>query len=135
MQILDNGLFIKNGNFQYAWFKVRKDSETIYRCVALRELLVIPVSSKDDYDLLGKQWGALRGLHNAGVSFVYTAMGIYHPEHIGIVQYYGAAGEGECEEDAAKKAQLGVSSVEAVLANYPQSKTGPPNPDWLKWYL
>jgi hypothetical protein len=135
MQILDNGLSIKNGNFQYAWFKIQKDMEVTYRCVALRELLIIPVSVREDYDLLGKQWGALRGLHNAGVSFVYTAMGIYRPEHIGIVQYYGAAGEGISEETAATKAMLGVSSVTAVLANYPQSKLGAPNPDWLKWYL
>lgn len=135
MQILDNGLSIKNGHFQYAWFHIEKDDETFFRCVALRELLIIPVSMRDDYDLLGKQWGALRGLHNAGVSFVYTAMGIYRPEHIGIVQYYGAAGEGQDEAEASSKALLGVSSVEAVLANYPQSKLGAPNPDWLKWYL
>lgn len=135
MQILDNGLSIKNGDFQYAWFKIQKEAEVIYRSVALRELLIIPVSVREDYDLLGKQWGALRGLHNAGVSFIYTAMGIYRPEHIGIVQYYGAAGEGSTEEESSMKAMLGVSSVEAVLANYPQSKLGAPNLDWLKWYL
>lgn len=135
MQILDNGLSIKNGNLQYTWFKIQKGAETFYRCVALRELLVIPVSDRKEYDLLGKQWGALRGLHNAGVNFVYTAMGIYKPEHVGIVQYYGAAGEGVTEELAAEKAMNGASSVEAVLANFPQSKLGSPNADWLRWYL
>lgn len=135
LTILDNGLSIQNGELRYAWFQIQREAEVFFRCVALRELLVIPVSTRDDYDLLGKQWGALRGLHNAGVSFVYTAMGIYRPEHIGIVQYYGAAGEGEDEATASHKALLGVSSVEAVLANYPQSRLGHPNPDWLKWYL
>jgi len=136
IQILDNGLsFKQSGGFNYAWFKIRKEASEFYRCVALRELMVIPVTDRDSYDLLGKQWGALRGLHNAGVNFVYTAMGIYKPEHIGIVQYYGAAGEGQTEDDAANAALIGASTVESVLANFPQSKLGTPNADWLRWYL
>jgi hypothetical protein len=136
IQILDNGLsFDANGNFHYAWFKIQKDARTFFRCVALRELAVIPVTDREKYDLLGKQWGALRGLHNAGVNFVYAAMGIYKPEHVGIVQYYGAAGEGEDESAAAEKALTGASAVSAVLANFPQSKLASPNSDWLRWYL
>jgi hypothetical protein len=136
IQILDNGLsFDENGGFRYAWFKIQKGDRTFFRCVALRELAVIPVTDREKYNLLGKQWGALRGLHNAGINFVYTAMGIYKPEHIGIVQYYGAAGEGESEEEAAKEALVGASAVIAVLANFPQSQLTSPNPDWLRWYL
>ena len=78
LSILDNGLSIENGNVRYAWFKLQKGFDTLnpadvsefYRCIALRELQVIPVSVREDYDLLGKQWGAVRGLHNAGVNFV-----------------------------------------------------------------
>ena len=61
IQILDNGLsFKQSGGFNYAWFKIRKEASEFYRCVALRELMVIPVTDRDSYDLLGKQWGALR---------------------------------------------------------------------------
>lgn len=135
LKILDNGLTIENGDVRYAWFKLQKGVEEFHRCIALRELQIIPVSVREDYDLLGKQWGAVRGLHNAGVNFVYTSMGIYAPDHIGIVQYFGAAGEGTTREDAAAKALNGVSTVEAVLANFPQSRLGAPNVDWLRWYL
>src|SRR5512134_3235616 len=98
LRILDNGLSISNGDVRYAWFKLQQGDEQFNRCVALRELQVIPVSVREDYDLLGKQWGAVRGLHNAGVNFVYASMGMYAPDHIGIVQYFGAAGEGTTEE-------------------------------------
>ena len=135
LSILNNGLNIRDGGLRYAWFEVQKDSQQFYRCVALRELQVIPVSVREDYDLLGKQWAAMRGLHNAGVNFVYAAMGIYDPEYIGIVQYFGAAGEASTEAEAAAKALVGASTVEAVLANYPQSRLGYPNVDWMQWYL
>jgi hypothetical protein len=135
LSILNNGLAIENGNLRYAWFEVQKDAQRFYRCVALRELQVIPVSVREDYDLLGKQWAAMRGLHNAGVNFVYAAAGIYAPEYIGIVQYFGAAGEAPTEQEAAAKALVGASTVEAVLANYPQSRLGFPNVDWMQWYL
>ena len=135
LTILNNGLTIDNGNLRYAWFELQKDARHFFRCVALRELKVIPVSVREDYDLLGKQWAAVRGLHNAGVNFVYTAMGIYAPEHIGIVQLFGAAGEADTLEKAAQQALIGASTVEAVLANFPQSQLGYPNPDWMQWYL
>ncbi len=135
LSIMNNGLTIEDGDLRYAWFELQKDSRRFFRCVALRELKVIPVSVREDYDLLGKQWAAVRGLHNAGVNFVYTAMGIYAPDHIGIVQLFGAAGEADSVEEAAEKALIGTSTVEAVLANFPQSQLGAPNPDWLQWYL
>lgn len=136
LTILDNGLSVVNGDLRYAWFKLQKDAaEEFYRCVALRELQVIPVSMREDYDLLGKQWAAVRGLHNAGVNFVYTSMGIFDPDHIGIVQYFGAAGEDRTEKSAAEKALNGMATVEAAMANFKQSRLGAPNVDWLKWYL
>ena len=135
LHILDNGLRI-DGGLRYAWFKLSQTGVgDFYRCVALKELAEIPVSVRDDYDLLGKQWAAVRGLHNAGVNFVYAAMGIYDPDHIGIVQYFGAAAEGASEKDAAVKALDGMATVEAVMANFPQSKLAAPTPEWFEWYL
>jgi hypothetical protein len=133
--IMDNGLAIENNNLHYAWFEIEKDERRFFRCVALRELQVIPAFEREDYDLMGKQWGAMIGLHNAGVNFVYASMGIYDPDHIGVVQYFGAAGEAVDRDEAASKAQLGMATVEAVLANFPQSRLGTPNTEWLRWYL
>jgi hypothetical protein len=39
---LNNGLAVENGNLRYAWFEVQKDAQQFYRCIALRELQVIP---------------------------------------------------------------------------------------------
>ena len=60
LTILDNGLRIENGQFRYAWYKVSNNDEApCFRCVALKQLDTIPVSDRDDYNLLGKMWGAL----------------------------------------------------------------------------
>ena len=135
LSIIDNGLRI-DGGLRYAWFKLNYTGVgDFYRCVALKELSEIPVTVREDYDLLGKQWAAVRGLHNAGVNFAYAAMGIYDPDHIGIVQYFGAAAEGLSEKEAASKALAGMATVEAVLANFPQSKLASPTAEWFEWYL
>ena len=135
LNLIDNGLSFSGNGLSYAWFALEKAGRKFYRCVALRELAVIPVSERENYDLLGKQWAAVRGLHNAGVNFVYSSLGIFNPDHIGIVQYFGAAGEGDDEESAATIALRGLTAVESVMANFPQSKLAPPNPDYLRWYL
>jgi hypothetical protein len=136
LTILDNGLRIDDGQFCYAWYKVSNDDGTpYYRCVALKQLDTIPVSDRDDYNLLGKMWGAMRGIYNAGVNFVAANAGIFKPDHVGLVQYFGAAGEGLSEDAAAEKALRGMTTVEGVMANFHQSKLIPPNEDWLRWYL
>jgi hypothetical protein len=135
LSIINNGLRI-DGGLRYAWFKLNYTGVgDFYRCIALKELSEIPVTVREDYDLLGKQWAAVRGLHNAGVNFAYAAMGIYDPDHIGIVQYFGAAAEGLSEKEAASKALDGMATVEAVLANFPQSKLASPTAEWFEWYL
>ncbi len=116
LTILDNGLRFSGDSLVYAWFQLQKDQRTFYRVVALKELSVIPVDVREDYDLLGKTWAAVRGLHNAGVNFVYAATGIYRPVHVGVVQYYGAAAEADSEEAAARKAMSHTRAVEAILA-------------------
>src|SRR5450756_2653856 len=136
LTILNNGLRIDDGQFRYAWYKVsNEDRAPYYRCVALKQLDTIPVSDRDDYNLLGKMWGAMRGIYNAGVNFVAANAGIFKPDHVGLVQYFGAAGEGPSQDAAAEKALRGMTTVEGVMANFHQSKLIPPNEDWLRWYL
>ena len=135
MEILDNGLEIKDEVLQYAWYRLSNQQEEYYRCVGLRELSALPVDSLEDYNLLGKQWAAVRGLYNAGVNFIYTASGIFSPEHIGVVQFYGAAVDAPTREQAASGIQQHLSAVLAVLANFTQSRTRPPNLAWVRWYI
>ena len=135
MEILDNGLHIENDVLEYAWYKLSTEQGQYFRCVALRELAALPVDSLEDYNLLGKQWGAVRGLYNAGVNFIYTASGIFTPEHIGVVQFYGAAVDASTRDEAAHKVKEHLSAVVAVLANFTQSRTRPPDLRWVRWYI
>ncbi|MFZ2096697.1 MAG: serine-rich protein, partial [Anaerolineales bacterium] len=135
MEILDNGLEIENDVLQYAWYQITTEQGVYYRCVALRELAALPVDSLEDYNLLGKQWGAVRGLYNAGVNFIYTASGIFTPEHIGVVQFYGAAVDAATRHEAASKVAEHISAVIGVLANFTQSRTRPPDLRWVRWYI
>lgn len=136
VQVLDNGLHAPDGALQYAWFRLSTPQGERFRCIALRELSSIPISSRDDYDLLGKQWAACRGLYNAGVDFLYSAAGIFTPDHIGIVQYYGAAAQDASLDAAARLAQGQVSAVVATLAaSYPQSVTRAPSLNFVEWYV
>ncbi len=135
MEILDNGLQIEQDELQYAWYRLSGEAGEYWRCVALRELVALPVDSLEDYNLLGKQWGAVRGLYNAGVNFIYTASGIFTPEHIGVVQFYGAAVDGPTREAAAGKVKDHIAAVLAVLANFTQSRTRPPELRWVRWYI
>ncbi len=136
LTIHDNGLHIEEGAFRYAWYRV-SDEKCLpyYRCVALKQLDTIPVETREDYNLLGKMWGAMRGLYNAGVNFVAANAGIFQPDHIGLVQYFGAVGEGSSEQIAAVNALRGMATVEAAMANFKQSRLIAPNEDWLRWYL
>lgn len=135
LTIHDNGLRIEHGEFRYAWYKVSDGGEPYYRCVALKQLDTIPVENRDDYNLLGKMWGAMRGVYNAGVNFVAASAGIFKPDHVGLVQYFGAAGEGLDEHCAAENALRGMATVEGVMANFQQSRLIPPIEDWMRWYL
>lgn len=135
MRVLDNGLEIENGILRYAWFRLETDEGEKYRCVAFRELASVPYDVREGVDTLGRQWAALRGVYNAGVDYIYSALGIFHPQHVGVVQLYGAAGEGVNRETAAALALEGIAAVQAALANFPQSQTRPPDLRWIEWYL
>ncbi len=138
MQILDNGIKFSEGKIQYLWFKI-SDDVGVQRCraVALCELtgLALDKSEPEDWNMLGKQATALRGLYNSGVNFVYSAMGIFKPQRVGVIQYYGAAGDGGTVEEAGIQALSGLTAVLGSLANYQQSQTRAPQKQWIEWYL
>ena len=106
LTIHDNGLKIDDGKFRYAWYKVSESTPQgheggtpYYRCVALKQMDIIPVTERQDYDLLGKMWRAMRGIYNANVNFVAANAGIFSPEHIGLVQYLGRPGRKHSRRD------------------------------------
>ena len=122
--ILDNGFKVDGGRVTYQWFRLADPSGRAFsRVVAFRELTYLPIEMRDDPDVLGKQWAALRGLYNASADFCYTALGVFQPERLGVVQFYGAAAEADIEFTAASEALRRLAAVEATLANYPQSRT------------
>ena len=135
LNILDNGIVTKDGQVRYLWFELDYSGRRFFRAVALAELTALPITVREDYDLLDKQAAAVRGLYDAKVDFLYLALGIFQPRHIGIVQLYGAAGEGQSAQSAGVEAEARLASVQAILANYPQSQTRPPKREWVAWYV
>ncbi|NUM47348.1 MAG: hypothetical protein HUU38_21825 [Anaerolineales bacterium] len=138
LTILDNGLVVKDTLFSHLWFQVRDPYRGEYfRAITLRELTALIVDDQElaDYNILGKQWGTMRGAYGAGVDYVYMATGIFSPEHVGVVQFYGAAGEGHSLDEATLRAHTHLGAVEATLANLQQSQTRPPLIQWMEWYL
>ncbi len=135
IHLLDSGIRTENGQFRHAWYRIEQDGNTFFRVAALRELASITTDPQEEIDILGKQWGAVRGLYNAGVDFLYTACGIFNPEHVGIVQMYGAAANSDSEESAARLALTNLGAVEATLAGFPQSGTRTPDLNTIRWYM
>src|SRR5262245_42002101 len=84
ISLIHNGLHIDQGTFRYAWYKLVMDGREFYRAVAFKELTTLTMDPRRENEgILGIQWGAVRGLYNAGINFIYTACGIFKPEHIG----------------------------------------------------
>ncbi len=102
-----------------------------HRLVMLRELAYLPLEAREDPDILGKQWAAVRGLYNGDVDFIYIAAGMYQPTHIGLVQFYGTVAEGSDVDTALTRCRRRLRAVEAVLANYVFSRLRIPNPERL----
>ena len=73
IHLLGSGIRTENGQFGHAWYRIEQDGNTFFRVAALRELASITTDPQEEIDILGKQWGAVRGLYNAGVDFLYTA--------------------------------------------------------------
>ena len=94
--ILDSGFNVRDGRVLYQWLDLADlAGRRFFRAVAFRELTYLPIEMRDDPDMLGKQWAALRGLYNASADFVYTAVGVFRPQRLGVVQFYGAAAEAQ----------------------------------------
>ena len=136
IEVLDRGMLFDGNALRAMWFRIRdREGRTRYRAVCLRELAYLPIEARNDPDVLGKQWAALRGLYNASVDFSYTAMGVYHPRRVGVVQFYGAAAEDDLQAGAVEEALRRMAAVEAVLANYPQSRLRAPDTERVQWLM
>jgi len=136
VRILDNGLVSQDGFFRHLWFRLGTPQGECFRIVALRELAVIPVTQREDFDLLGKQWAAIRGLHNAEVDFLYSACGMYHPDHVGIMQFYGSTAEDFSLDAAVNLANRRLKAIEASLVSgYRQTKLRAPLLRDMEWYI
>lgn len=97
-----------------------------HRVVALKELAYLPLDAREDPDILGKQWAAMRGLYQGDVNFIYVAAGFYRPRHIGLVQLYGTSAEGPDPQSALEICRTHMRAVEAVLANFVLSRLETP---------
>ena len=126
--LVDSGLEFDGGKLRYAWFRLREpDGREVYRVVTWKELAYLPIEARQDPDVLGKQWAALRGLYNGRVDFVYTVLGAFRPVRLGVAQFYGAAAESPVLTAAAEEALARLAAVEAVLANFPHSRLRTPD--------
>ena len=103
-----------------------------HRVVALKELAYLPLDAREDPDILGKQWAAMRGLYQGDVDFIYVAAGFYQPRHIGLVQLYGTSAEGPDSQSALEICQTHMRAVEAVLANFVLSRLETPSPERME---
>lgn len=139
LRIVDNGIESDNGRFRAAWCLVEEDGRRYYRAAVLRELTAItddPQNRRQAGEgILGKQWAAITGLYNAGVNFVYSALGIFQPDHVGIVQLYGAAVSADSLAAGISRAERDAAAVEATLAGFAQSQLRPPDLDIIRWYV
>lgn len=103
-----------------------------HRLVLLKELAYLPLEAREDPDILGKQWAAVRGLYNGDIDFVYVAAGLYQPRHVGVVQFYGTAAEARDAQTALERCHHRMRAVEAVLANFVFSRLADPAPERLR---
>lgn len=126
--ILDHVLSFEQGRFHHALFLIRDQAgQLLYRAVMLKELTYVPIDMRQDTDVMGKQWMAVRGLYNADVDFSYLAFGAFQPTPLGVSQFYGAQAEGHTEHGALREAGRSMAAVEAVLANFPHSRLQDPD--------
>lgn len=73
---------------------------------------------------------SVRGLYNAQADYEYTAAVIFTPQHVGVVQFYGSAGEAETLPLAASQALKALAPVHATLTNDAQSRLAASNPTY-----
>ena len=84
LQILDNGTHIEGDYMWNTWLRIAINRHKTHRCIVLRKLTYLPIETREDPDVLGKKWTAVRSLYNAGVDYVYAAAGMYTLVRVGI---------------------------------------------------
>jgi hypothetical protein len=135
LQLIDNGLRIEDGQLHHAFVHFRNsDGKDHFRAICLEELAYIPRDlRREEVDVLDKTHSGMRGLYNAHVDALYMACGIFTPRRFGIAQFYGATAEADDERAAAERAVSRLAAVKATLANFPQTRTAPPNLERMEW--
>jgi len=135
--VLSSGLETDGGRLRALWFQVDEGNGRIrYHAVALLHLAEMPILERQDANIASKMFAALRGMHNAGVNFVFTTAGMFHPDHVGVVQYYGAIARHARRDQAITRAIHAARAVEAnFCGGFIQSVLRLPALAWLEWYL
>jgi len=138
--VKNSGIHFDGEHLDYLWFELEEQeagkSYHVYKAIKLRVLTHIPIEARDDPAILGKMVTVLRGLYNAGVDFMHLHAGIFERPALGIIQVYGVIGVSEKNlYDALGKAELGMTAMQAAMANYPQSKLAPLNTRQSQWLL
>ena len=82
MGAVDAGIRFNGQGVEYIWFR---DGGRL-RLLRLFRLSYIPVSYREDPDVMGKAWAMLRGLYAARVDFAYLAAGIWSPRPVGVLR-------------------------------------------------
>jgi hypothetical protein len=105
-----------------------------HRVVHLMQLRSIPLDARGDVGAVAKMQKILRGVANANLEVVYIVAGIFRPERLGIVQFYGVVGHHAEKETAMKIALHAQAALEAgMAANYPQIRFCPPSAATAEW--
>ena len=128
VRILQRGLELDDGDrVAHAWWQLLDPAtgRIGHRAIVCDELRVLPIESRDDPDILGKAFGALRGLHRADRDAIYIASGRRRPDLI-VSQLYGSAGEAGALDDAVDRAREGQAAVLGLMSNYLHSRLEPP---------
>ena len=115
----------------YVWWELRdrnagRQAPSLFRVMRLDELVEVPIESRDDPDLMGKSWAALRGLYRAGHDTLYLAVGVREPD-ITVAQLYGSAFDADNLEEAVEGAEEAQNAVRAELSNFLHSRVKAPS--------
>jgi hypothetical protein len=109
-------------------------SYDLHRVVRLLQLRAIPLDARGDVGTVAKMQKILRGMANANLELVYIVAGIFRPERLGIVQFYGVIGHHADQETALKIARQAQGALEAgMAANYPQIRFCPASAATAEW--
>ena len=134
--LLEDDLVYADHRLDHLYFHTREVEGgrelDVHKVVKLLVLDYLPREAREQMTLLQKMRKALKGLYEAEVDFLGLVCGIFDP-HLGILQCYGVQGLGESREEALARAESGIGAVEAVMANFEQSRLRPLTVDMADW--